>query len=208
MDDQRHPLAALLATLPLLEARSGVSFGFLLLAFAAAVNPCRTRLALPASRAAVALGSLIALAAGAALGGCGSVLLDALDVSPESFRLAAGLVLALEGLRALVVPRPAEEPELAGLGAALVPVAFPILLQPGVVVLALAAGGDGVAGEAVGALAVALLLVGLAGVSRSGPAGRPPRRRRPTPGRPRDRRRRGPRRRCDQRRLIARARTW
>jgi hypothetical protein len=40
-----------------------------------------------------------------------------------------------------------------------VPVAFPLLLQPGVVVLALAAGGDDVAGKAIGALAVALLPV-------------------------------------------------
>jgi small neutral amino acid transporter SnatA (MarC family) len=139
-----------------------VSFGFLLLAFGAAVNPCRTRLALPGSRAALVLGSLVALAAGAALAVAGDVLLEALDVSPESFRLAAGLVLTLEGLRALVLPRPAEEPELPGLGAALVPVAFPLLLQPGVVVLALAAGADGVVGEGIGALAVALLLVGLA----------------------------------------------
>lgn len=139
-----------------------MSFGFLLLAFAAALNPCRTRLGLPERREALVLGSLIALAAGAALATAGSVVLDSLDVSPESFRLAAGLVLTLEGLRALSLPRPAAEPELPGHGAALVPVAFPLLLQPGVVVLALAAGGDGVAGEATGALAAALVLVGLA----------------------------------------------
>jgi small neutral amino acid transporter SnatA (MarC family) len=148
-----------------------LSFGLLLFAFVAAVNPCRTRLALTGSRAALALGSLIALAAGAALAAAGGVLLDALDVSPESFRLAAGLVLTLEGLRALVLPRPAAEPELPGLGAALVPVAFPILLQPGVVVLALAAGGDDVAGEAIGALALALVLVALAGARPIGARG-------------------------------------
>jgi hypothetical protein len=85
-------------------------------------------------------------------------LLDALDVSPESFRLAAGLVLAVEGARALVWPRPADEPELPGLAAALVPVAFPLLLQPGVIVLALAAGAEDVAASGIGALAVALLL--------------------------------------------------
>jgi small neutral amino acid transporter SnatA (MarC family) len=126
-----------------------MSFGFLLLAFAAALNPCRTRLGMPRRREAL--------------------LLDSLDVSPESFRLAAGLVLTLEGLRALVLPRPAAEPELPQLGAALVPVAFPLLLQPGVVVLALAAGGEGVAGEAIGALAAALVLVGLAGSLPTGP---------------------------------------
>ena len=38
------------------------------------------------------------------------------------------------------------------------PVAFPLLLTPGVVALAIAAGGDGVEAEAVGALALALAL--------------------------------------------------
>jgi small neutral amino acid transporter SnatA (MarC family) len=148
-----------------------VSFGLLLLAFVAAVNPCRTSLALPRSPAVLALGSLVALAAGAALAAAGSVLLEALDVSPESFGLAAGLVLVLEGMRALVLPRPADEPELPGLGAALVPVAFPLLLQPGVVVLALAAGADDVAGRATGALAAALFLVTLAGARPIGARG-------------------------------------
>ena len=57
-------------------------------------------------------------------------MLDALDISPESFRLAAAVVLALEGARALLLARPRTEPQLAGLGAALVPVAFPLLLSP------------------------------------------------------------------------------
>ena len=64
-------------------------------------------------------------------------------------------MLVLEGARALLLARPATEPELAGLGAAVVPVLFPLLLTPGVVALALAAGGDDMAGEAVGALAIA-----------------------------------------------------
>ncbi len=136
-----------------------MSFGFLLVAFVAALNPCRARLVLPERRAAVALGALIALGTGAALAAVGGVFLDWLDVSPESFRLAAALVLGLEGARALLVARPAAEPELAGLGAALVPVAFPLLLTPGVVALAIAAGGDGVEAAAIGALAAALLLV-------------------------------------------------
>jgi small neutral amino acid transporter SnatA (MarC family) len=136
-----------------------MSFGLLLLGFLGAANPCRSRLALPRRRPAVTLGALVALAAGAALAAAGGTLLDALDVSSESFRLAAGVVLTVEGARVLVWPRPAAEPELPGLAAALIPVAFPILLQPGVVVLALAAGGDGVEWRGVAALAVALALV-------------------------------------------------
>jgi small neutral amino acid transporter SnatA (MarC family) len=80
-------------------------------------------------------------------------------------------VLGLEGARALLLPRPPQEPELPGLGAALVPIAFPLLLQPGVVMLALAAGGDEVAGSAIGALGVALGIVVLAGAARVGERG-------------------------------------
>jgi small neutral amino acid transporter SnatA (MarC family) len=136
-----------------------VSFAFLLLAFVAAVNPCRLRLVLPDRRAAVALGCAVAVGAVAAIAALGGGLLDALDISPETFRLGAAVVLALEGARALVFARPAAEPELQGLKAALVPVAFPLLLSPGVVALAVAAGGDGVEGEAVASLAIACGLV-------------------------------------------------
>ena len=149
-----------------------MSFGFLLLAFAAAANPCRASLVLPPRPPALALGALVALGAGAALAAAGGVVLEALDVSRESFRLAAALVLGLEGARALLLPRPPTEPELPGLRAALVPIAFPLLLQPGVVMLALAAGADDVAGRAIGALAAALAVVVLAGAVQAGERGR------------------------------------
>ena len=119
-----------------------VTFAFLLLALVASANPCRVRLVLPERREAVALGALIALGSAAGVAAVGGAFLDALDITPETFRLAAAVVLALEGARALVLARPAREPELGGLGAALVPVAFPLLLTPGVVMLALTAGGD------------------------------------------------------------------
>ena len=60
---------------------------------------------------------------------------------------------------------------VALLGAALVPIAFPLLLQPGVVMLALAAGGDDVAGRGIGALCVALGVAVLAGALRVGERG-------------------------------------
>jgi small neutral amino acid transporter SnatA (MarC family) len=139
-----------------------VSFAFLLLALVASTNPCRVRLVLPERRAAVALGALIALGSASVVAAVGGAFLDALDITPETFRLASAVVLALEGTRALVLGRAAPEPELSGLGAALVPVAFPLLLTPGVVVLALTAGGDDIVGQAVGALAVAFALILLA----------------------------------------------
>lgn len=136
-----------------------MSFAFLLLALVASANPCRVRLVLPERRAAVALGALIALGSAAGVAAVGGAFLDALDITPETFRLAAAVVLALEGARALVLARPAREPELDGLGAALVPVAFPLLLTPGVVMLALTAGADEIVGEAVAALVLTFALV-------------------------------------------------
>jgi small neutral amino acid transporter SnatA (MarC family) len=145
-----------------------MSLAFLVVAFAATVNPCGTRLAYGGPLATVALGCAVALAAVAALAAAGGALLDAIDVSPESFRLAAGLVLAVEGARTLVWPRRGAEPALRGLGAAIVPVAFPLLLQPGTVALALTAGGDGVEAKAIAAFAVAAAgVAALAGVVRS-----------------------------------------
>lgn len=151
-----------------------MSVGLLLLALVAAVNPARLALALPDGRprARVALlGGAIALAGASALVLAGDAVLAALDVSAESFRLAVGLVLGLEGARSLVVPRPAREPVLAGYWSALVPVAFPLLLSPSLTVLALGAGAGEPAAEALGAvaavvpLAVAVgVLVALAGV--------------------------------------------
>ena len=83
-----------------------MTFSFLLFALVAAVNPCRLRLVLPERRGAVLLGAMIALAGVAAIALVGGALLDALDISPESFRLGAAVVLALEGARSLVLARP------------------------------------------------------------------------------------------------------
>jgi small neutral amino acid transporter SnatA (MarC family) len=136
-----------------------VSFAFLLVALVASTNPCRVRLVLPERRTAIALGALIALGSASGVAAVGGAFLDALDITPETFRLASAVVLALEGTRALVLARPAAEPELGGLGAALVPIAFPLLLTPGVVMLALTAGGDDIVGQAVGAFVATFALV-------------------------------------------------
>jgi small neutral amino acid transporter SnatA (MarC family) len=145
-----------------------VSLALLVVAFVAAVNPCRVRLGFAAPWRPLALGCALAALAAAALVAAGGSVLDALDVSPESFRLAAGLVLVVEGARTLAWPRPALERGLPGRWAAVVPAAFPLLLQPGVVVLALAAGGDEVVGRAVAALVLALGVAAAAGAVRDG----------------------------------------
>jgi hypothetical protein len=86
-----------------------VSFVFLVAGFLATTNAGRVALArgadrpAPPSLALALLGgyALVALAAGLA-----NDLLEGLDISPESFRIAAGLVLGATGLRTIVWPQP------------------------------------------------------------------------------------------------------
>lgn len=152
-----------------------MSLGFLVLAFFAVVNPARVGLGVPDQRSGqergrlVLLGGLVGLAAAAALLAPAENILAAIDVSPESFRLATGLVLALEGAWTLV--RPAQPPgaALPGRLAALVPVAFPLLLTPGLVALSLGAGADAPTAEALGALGAALFLAVAAAALARGP---------------------------------------
>jgi small neutral amino acid transporter SnatA (MarC family) len=175
MDDQQHALAGLLRTIPIAEAGASGSddddapSGWLWAAvLLLALNPPRTAFAVPRegrSRRAVvglaaaggAIGGLVVLVA--ALGG--DPLLDLLDVSEPSFRLAAGIVAAVAGAADLFRRPPAPEPALPGWRAALVPVAIPAVARPALVVLALGAGADERILASVRAmlLAVALLTV-------------------------------------------------
>jgi small neutral amino acid transporter SnatA (MarC family) len=127
-------------------------------AYLATVNPLRTRLGLPETerrrgRANVLiLGALLALAGVAALAGWSGPILDALEVSPETFRLAAGIVIAVAAMVTLGRPRPTEEPEAKGWASALWPVAYPRLLSAEVVALSLTTGTkEGVAATLVAA---------------------------------------------------------
>ncbi len=142
----------------------------LLLAALGSVNPPRTRLGLPETSDARArmlpavLGAAVALAVAWAIAAGSGPLLDAIDVSPETFVIAAGLVIGLAGLRSMVRTAPGPEPELEGVGAALWPVAFPRLLAPETVALAIAAGArNGVAATvvAIGAAMALTVVLGL-----------------------------------------------
>ena len=90
-----------------------MSFAFLVAGFLATTNAGRFALAgqadSPPRRSIV-----LALAAGFGLVAAATVfaddLLEALDISPESFRIAAGLVLGAAGVRTLVWPRPSSGP--------------------------------------------------------------------------------------------------
>jgi small neutral amino acid transporter SnatA (MarC family) len=116
------------------------------------------------------LGGLAVFAAAVA----GAPLLDALDVSDPSFRIAAGIVAALAGAADLVRRPPAPEPALTGWNAALIPVAIPVVARPALLVLALGVGADRGVLVSAGAMATAIaLLTGLVvACSIEGPGGR------------------------------------
>ena len=104
----------------------------------------------------------------------GDPLLDALDVSESSFRIAAGIVAALAGAIDVFRRPPSPEPALEGRRAALVPVAVPLVARPALIVLALGAGADSGVLVAVGAMAlgVGLLTAAAAAWPIDGPRGR------------------------------------
>ena len=156
MDDQQHALAGLLRTIPIAQASGSASSdedspsGWLWAAvLLLALNPARAAFGVPRSgRAPRAVAELAAVGGIAgALAVCaaallGEPLLDLLDVSDSSFRIAAGVVAALAGAIDLFRRPPSPEPALDGWGAALVPVAVPIVARPALLVLALGAGAD------------------------------------------------------------------
>jgi small neutral amino acid transporter SnatA (MarC family) len=98
-----------------------------------------------ARSSAVAL-ALLGGAAGAvlvlAVSAVAPALLDALDVSDSSFRVAAGAVAVGVGIADLFRRPPRPAPALPGRLAALVPVAVPLVARPALIVIALGAGAD------------------------------------------------------------------
>jgi small neutral amino acid transporter SnatA (MarC family) len=147
-------------------------------ALVAALNPFRAALGVPrggdraggpsAARIAAlggALGAVVVLAVALA----GGWLLDVLDVSDPAARLAVGALALVAGVADLVRRPPSPEPALAGWGAALVPVAVPLVLRPALVLGAVSAGADVGGGLVAAALVVATgALAGLATVPESG----------------------------------------
>jgi len=136
-----------------------MSFAFYAFAFLAVANPFRWRLSLPEDDGlprpqATAVGLGLLITAAIAVAAVADGLLEWLDISPETWRLAAGVVIIGAGLWVLVFPQRRQEPELGGLGAGVVPTFFPILLSPEVFVLIMSTGADETLGFTLWALAV------------------------------------------------------
>jgi small neutral amino acid transporter SnatA (MarC family) len=138
----------------------------LLLAMVAAVNPFRSRVGLGAaamSPAAIGVGVAVGLGGVALLATGASGILDLLQITPETFLIAGGLVAIVAGARTMFFPHPADEPMLSGWRAGLWPLAFPRILSPEVIALSLALASQRGVGDTM--LAAAVGVGGLAGLA-------------------------------------------
>jgi small neutral amino acid transporter SnatA (MarC family) len=114
----------------------------------------------------IAAVAAMAVYAGAGLGA--SSLLDAIDIEPETFRVSAGLVMAVGGVFAIWSGTAGYGGELDSRWSALFPLALPILVSPAGLAAVLSHSADGDTGLAMGAAAVAVALAALAVVARLG----------------------------------------
>lgn len=142
-----------------------MSLALLALAALCVVNPARVRSALPREETALVavLGAGLTWLALVPLVILADAVLDAAQVASSTLRMAAGLVLVLQGGWAMVTRPPRPEPALPGRRAALVPVAFPVLLTPGLGILAVSGALDRSAPVLLAVTAGALATVPLVG---------------------------------------------
>lgn len=136
-----------------------MSFAFYALAYLAVANPFRWRLSVPEEDGlpqpqivAIGLGLLIATAVVIAV--AAESVLDWLDVSPETWRIAAGLVVIAAGLWVMAFPQRRIDAAPEGMMAGVVPTFFPVLLAPELYVLVKSTGADETVGFTLWALAI------------------------------------------------------
>ncbi len=122
-------------------------------------NPPRRRAELTNRPQVILAGGALTLAVLVILGGAGDSILDALDISAPTLRVAVGLVLAARGLLDLARRLPVPGDGLDGMKGAIVPVFFPVLLRPELALAAVSVAVDGGLGAMTFGAAVALGLV-------------------------------------------------
>jgi small neutral amino acid transporter SnatA (MarC family) len=143
----------------------------ILLAYVAAVNPARIRSALPETDGRgrvrpLLIGALIVVALTAVFVVAATSILDALDITDETWRIGSGIVVGLVGIVTVVFPSAGDEPVLGGWAASLVPVAFPLLITPQLVALAVVFGATESFGLAFVMAVVAIAAAVVAGLMR------------------------------------------
>ena len=150
----------------------------LFLIFLAAINPPAIALSTPAlssavRRRAVALALVVAGVIYILAALTAERFLDALDIAPETFRIAAAIVMAPAGMYAIFRARVAAESAEESWRAGVFPLAVPLLVSPAALAAAISIGVDDGAGKAAAALAVPLVLaagLAFAGAGRWRPA--------------------------------------
>ncbi|MBI5948120.1 MAG: MarC family protein [Chloroflexi bacterium] len=134
----------------------------LALIFFAAVNPASVALAMgrPAGerRTMAAAGFMVAAAVLAAAAGVADSLLDLLEIAPETFRIAGGIVMVTAGVLALWEPGRQARDVAPGWQGGLFPLGIPLLAGPAAVAAVMSYGADEGTGLALGALAPAVVL--------------------------------------------------
>ena len=135
----------------------------LVLAMIAAANPFRALAARPpdATRetliAAVAATGVLVLVSAVV----SDPLLDLVNVSGPSARIAAGIALLVVALKDVFAAPPTAEPALAGWRGGLIPLAFPVIFSPALALLAVAGAADRGVAVALTAAVIALVPVAL-----------------------------------------------
>jgi small neutral amino acid transporter SnatA (MarC family) len=135
-----------------------------LLSAIAAANPFRAAAASPTSDRlrAVFVGVVVtSIAVVAAAAGSGP-LLDAIDVTGPSARIAAGIALAAVAAKDVFASPPKAEPGLSGWKAGIVPLALPVMFSPALALIAIAGASERGVVVTTLVLLVALVVAGLA----------------------------------------------
>ena len=142
---------------------------FIFLAYLAAVNPPRMRSQLAAGEERgqskpLAVGAAIVVGTGLILVLAADGILDALDITDETWRLATGVVCGLVGGRTVISPAGGNIPSPAA--SVLFPIAFPLLFTPQLAVLAILFGATEPFAAAWGGLAAGVGAGAIAGKLR------------------------------------------
>lgn len=110
--------------------------------------------------AMVVAGVVVAGALYALLAFAGENLLEELDIAPETFRIAAGIVMAASGVFAIWRMGLADDGALPGIGAGVFPLAIPLLGSAAGLVAAISYGADQGSWETFAAAAVIVVVTG------------------------------------------------
>lgn len=132
----------------------------LFLALLAAINPVRVHAVRPEPVTTGALGYafVTVIALGAVFALLADPLLDLVDVSVSTGRIAAGVALVVVAARDVFGAVPKPEPALAGDRAGVVPLAFPTVMNPATALLVVSAASDRGVGVAVLVLTLTLTI--------------------------------------------------